>query len=308
MSNHQDGPSICVMMASYNGEKYIQEQVNSILKQEGVNVKLVIRDDGSNDNTMRILEKYRNQDGIRIIRGQNLGPANNFYELLQDAFEADYYAWSDQDDIWDEDKLVTAINMISNIEDRPVLYFSASRTVDANNHPVSVIGANTPSINYGMALIRSKAQGATFVFNNALIKIARMYTPDFKCCGIFHDAWLHRVCLAVGGIVVHDPLPHMSYRIHENNVVAKMPTNTLKDRVDRFLAINMPNYYSKVAGQILRGYGELMPADNYKLTYDLANYRKNFRCKLRVVFSLKNKVGVFKEDIKFKMRVILDKA
>ena len=299
---------VCVMLASYNGEKYIQEQINSIFRQKNVNIKLVIRDDGSTDNTLKIIEKYKNNKLIKIIKGQNVGPANNFYKLLENSFEADYYAWSDQDDIWDEDKLIIAIKMIKEFEDKPALYYSASRTVDKKNNLLSIIGADSPSLNYGAALVRSKAQGATFLFNNKLLQIARAYTPEFKKCGILHDAWLHRVCLAVGGEVIHDSKPHMSYRIHESNVIARMPSNSIRKRISSFFSIKTTNYCSKVALQLLKGYSLSMSKANYEITFNLANYRNNFKCKLKVLLSSKYKIGVIKEDIKFKISVILNKA
>ncbi|MGO4962709.1 glycosyltransferase family 2 protein [Anaerovoracaceae bacterium Sow4_D4] len=309
MNSRKEKPCVCVMLASYNGEKFIQEQIDSILRQEGVIIKLVIRDDGSKDDTLQIIDKYSDNESIQIVKGQNLGPANNFYKLLGDACEADFYAWSDQDDIWDADKLSTAVSKIAKVSsDKPALYYSASRTVDSDKKTLSIIGTESPSLTYGAALIRSKAQGATFVFNNALMKIARLYTPEFKKCAILHDAWLHRVCLAVDGVVVHDSTPHMSYRIHGNNVLAKAPSNKLKDRLATFFSVNTTNYCSKVANQLLIGYGSYMPKNNYQLTYDLANYRDQIASKMRIIFSSKYKVGVLKEDIKFKMSVLLNRA
>ena len=309
MNSIQEKPSICVMLASYNGEKFIQEQIDSILRQEGVIIKLVIRDDGSKDNTLQIIDKYSNNKSIKIVKGQNIGPANNFYKLLGDAYESDFYAWSDQDDIWDVDKLLNSVNKIAKFStDKPALYYSASRTVDINKKLLGIIGESSPSLTYGAALIRSNAQGSTFVFNNALMRVARLYTPEFKKCAILHDAWLHRVCLAVDGVVVHDSIPHMSYRIHGSNVLAKLPSNKLKDRLITFFSNGTINYHSKVANQLLVGYGQYMSEDNYRLTYDLANYRDQIASKMRVLFSSRYKVGVLKEDMIFKIRVLFNRA
>lgn len=308
MNNCGNAPYVCVMLASYNGEKFIREQIDSILCQEAVRIKLIIRDDGSKDNTLKIAEEYKMLGNTEILTGQNVGPANNFFELLQIAPDAEYYAWADQDDIWDTDKLKIAVEMIRKIDDKPALYYSASRTVDKNNNYLATIGADSPSLSYGAALIRSKAQGATFVFNRQLLDIVKIFCPDFKSCGILHDAWLHRVCLAVGGVVIHDPNPHMSYRIHGNNVVAKISTNKMRDRIATFLNDTVPNYSSVVAEQIFEGYKSYLPKENYKLTYDLAYYRVRIKCKLKVLASSEYKVGVFKEDLKFKIKILLNKA
>ena len=311
MINDEKINKVCVMLASYNGEKYIGEQIDSILQQKDVDIKLVVRDDGSTDGTIEILEEYKNKYGIRIIYGNNMGPAANFYELLNNAYESDYYAWSDQDDIWDSDKLITAIYKIKNTEKAvtiPILYYSASRAVDKEKKIISNIGVENPSINYGAALVRSKAQGSTFVFNNNLINIAKKYVPDFKKCHILHDAWLHKVCLALGGTVIHDPVPHMSYRIHDNNVVARIPSHSFKDRILGFLSSNTENYCSKVAKELINGYKKDMTLENYYLTNNLAYYRENIMCKTKILFSKYYRIGTFKEDIKFKLSILLNKA
>lgn len=308
MKNNCNDFSVCVLLASYNGGKFIQEQIESILNQEDVNVSIIIRDDGSKDNTKEILDRYMSYKNIQFIQGENVGPAKNFYELINLAPDSDFYAFADQDDVWDSDKLKMAIKVIGMKNDVPILYYSASRTVDINNNMIGIIGSSKPSLTYGSSLVRSNAQGATFVFNKNLLEIAKLYYPDFKRCGILHDAWLHKVCLSVGGLVIHDPKPHMSYRIHGNNVIAKISTNKISDRMNNYLKDSIKNYNSIVAKEILTGYEYYLTKENYKLTYDLAYYKKSMKSKIRILFSSKYKVGVFKEDLRFRIKILLNRA
>ena len=101
-------------MSTYNGEKYLKEQIDSILSQEGVDVRLYIRDDGSSDRTTDILASYQEHKNVKIEKGNNLGFAKSFLTALDECDEADYYAFSDQDDVWEKDKLSTAMEPENN--------------------------------------------------------------------------------------------------------------------------------------------------------------------------------------------------
>lgn len=92
---------ITVLMSTYNGEKYLKEQLDSILNQEQVDLKLLIRDDGSTDGTVNILKEYENSHtNIKWYSGLNLGCGKSFFQLVLDAPKSDYYAFVDQDDVW----------------------------------------------------------------------------------------------------------------------------------------------------------------------------------------------------------------
>ena len=96
---------VLVLMSTYNGEKYLREQIDSILGQRGVEVSLLVRDDGSTDATLTTLDEYKESGRLDYYCGNNLGPARSFMHLLQNAPASDFYAFSDQDDKWMDDKL-----------------------------------------------------------------------------------------------------------------------------------------------------------------------------------------------------------
>ena len=123
--------NVLVLLSTYNGSRYLQEQIDSVLNQDGVKVVLLIRDDGSTDNTLEILDRNSlNHDNIFVITGSNCRSAASFMELVYEANRTypdfDYYAFCDQDDVWCKDKLISAVNKLSESpDDTPSLYIGA---------------------------------------------------------------------------------------------------------------------------------------------------------------------------------------
>lgn len=162
-----------VMLSSYNGEAYIREQVESILRQKGCDVHIVVRDDGSEDATVQIIKElqleYRNK--IVLYIGKNIGYRKSFLKLLAYAGEADYFAFSDQDDIWMEDKLIRAIDSLKGHEDA-WLYSSALTITDERLNVLGVKKQNDVLQTVESFFIRTRLAGCTFVFKPELMNIA----------------------------------------------------------------------------------------------------------------------------------------
>ena len=214
-------PDICVMLSSYNGGEFIREQVDSILAQKNVNVKLLIRDDGSTDNTISILQEYQKCcDNITLILGENIGWKNSFMQLIMLAPDADYYSFADQDDVWMQNKLLWAVNEISKeVNETIVLYGSNVWVTDSN---LNVIGTychknfdfqNRPLIQkYDLCCMPG---GLTYVFTPELKKLMKKWCPsgDFG-----HDAICYFLALSFGKII-YDQRPSVLYRQHGNNQI-----------------------------------------------------------------------------------------
>ena len=116
-----------ILLSTYNGEKYLPELLESVLAQKDIYVDILARDDGSTDKTVEILKKY---DRVKVYGGNNLKPAKSFLNLIWKAdINYDYYALCDQDDVWKEEKIISAVKCIENI-DKPALYSSAVEVVD----------------------------------------------------------------------------------------------------------------------------------------------------------------------------------
>ncbi len=126
---------LIVLLSAYNGEKYIREQLDSLLAQSLCGVEIFVRDDGSTDRTRGILEEYREQGMLSWIAGENLGPSQSFWQLLRNCDDADYYAFCDQDDVWDPDKLEVAVQALQQLDPvNPALYCGDVRVTDAERH------------------------------------------------------------------------------------------------------------------------------------------------------------------------------
>lgn len=218
-----------VLLSTYNGEKYIREQLDSILAQKDVDVSVLIRDDGSTDSTISILDSYCSENSdIKLIKGNNIGACKSFFQLFKEAdMGYDYYALSDQDDYWYEDKLVTACNRLAGIDNKdnkPLLYCCEADITDENlNMSGGNQGVNSPTQatfltkkpGFGNALIENIARGGSVVFNPTLLGMVRLDAPN-DC--YMHDWWLYLIASCFGK-VIHDNKAYYKYRQHKDNVL-----------------------------------------------------------------------------------------
>jgi len=300
---------VTVLMATYNGEKFIEEQLNSILSQKDVIVNVLIRDDGSSDNTCNILKNYKDSN-VKVVRGKNLGAAQCFYELISLAEESEYYAFSDQDDIWDNDKLSVGISALEKENFRkPLLYYSGNRMIDSRGNIFEKSTKNRiPSLTFNQALVISNAQGATMVFNSELMHILKKCIPRRMSPTIFHDGWTHKLCLAVGGTAVYDASPHISYRIHENNVLAQTPKKRTLESVFKQLKVDKPDLCRVIAHEMLLQCKDYMDDDNVKLAECVAYYKDSFPNRIKLLSNRNIRTGNLYTDIYFKYKVLIGKA
>jgi len=269
--------TVTVLMSTYNGEKYLREQLDSIIGQQGVDVRIVIRDDGSTDNTLQILNEYEEKyDFITIENdGRNLKPCKSFFKLICEHTDSEYFALSDQDDIWDKDKLYTAILMLEKFDpEKPVMYFSNLRIVDENNK----FYRNSHNIRRDMknkyrTLIETAATGCTIVYNKQLAKIASKVRPNTFS---MHDTWIYMTC-AFFGNVVYDFEPHINYRQHGNNVVGTSLTKRrfpkIKNEVNRFFNRNLQPRFDN-AVEFLREFGTELPEEDLEKVLEIVNYKR----------------------------------
>lgn len=238
--------TVQVLLSSYNGEKYLNQQIDSILNQVGVNVKLLVRDDGSKDSTIEILKEYKD---IEVIRGNNQGVIGSFLTLIELSSDADYYAFADQDDVWDADKFEIAIKKLEEYPNIPAIYSGNTRLVDGELNFVKNETLD-PKTSLGSAIVKNYVTGCTTVFNKILMENLKKYRPQ-NIPG--HDWWVNLVCLALGGVSIYDVKPHMSYRQHGNNVVGGNAT-FWKKWMFRLKKFNKPYHRNNMAKQILDNY------------------------------------------------------
>ena len=126
---------IMILLATYNGERYLEEQLESLILQKNVIFKILVRDDGSTDGTLDILRRWEKNGQLTWYSGTHTGVQMGYYELMKKAgeYESDFFAFCDQDDRWDPDKLETAVKELSQFPDTmPALYYSGQRLTDEN--------------------------------------------------------------------------------------------------------------------------------------------------------------------------------
>ena len=207
---------ILVLMATYNGEKYLQEQLDSIYKQKGVDADILVRDDGSKDSTISILKDNEKKHSLKWYQGKHCNVQKGFFELMQKAVNMNYnyFAFSDQDDVWDDDKLLVAYRNICN-SPGCALYYSGQRLVDENLKLIENHELNKER-SLKSRFVLSDFAGCTGVFNRKLLEETIIFKPNYM---LMHDKWILRICICLGGKVVIDSEPHMNYRQHIGNAV-----------------------------------------------------------------------------------------
>lgn len=252
---------VAVLMSTFNGEKYIGEQINSILYQEDVTVDLYVRDDGSTDKTGEILREYK--DRIKAVWGDNVGVGASFMWLVYNVpMDYDYYAFSDQDDIWLSEKLLKAIKRIESVEglNTPVLYGSNQVLISAQGEEIGVRFEHTPNISYKQIMCQNKITGCTMVWNRQLqtfLKEEKRRPSTKLLYNRMHDVWVAMAAATIGKIV-YDDIGYIHYRQHENNVVGVKKANLLKQWMEKILNPSIRNGRSMLCKEIYQCFNDLI--------------------------------------------------
>jgi rhamnosyltransferase len=242
---------VLILLSTYNGEKYLPELITSLLEQKKVNIHILVRDDGSTDKTVSLLRAI---DDIRLelYIGENKRAVGSFLDLIQRAsLNYDYYAFCDQDDVWLDDKLNTAICKLSNVDRTiPSLYYSGQIITDSNLNILYKHNIDTKRSVKANCIFNQMA-GCTAVFNQALLQALKKYIPK-NVYG--HDVWCYRVCAALGGNIVVDSEGRILYRQHGDNVVGLQ--NGWKGKVIRAKEYIFKYNASSYAEELLAGYAD----------------------------------------------------
>lgn len=207
---------VLVLMSTWNGERFLKAQLDSIFAQSfDGEIHLLVRDDGSNDSTLNLLDSYCGTT-IKIVHGRNIGAKASFLELMRLAldFDANYYALSDQDDVWSPDKIAVAVNCIKHLSS-PALYCSSVELVNEDlSHLSNYIHPGDHS--FESTLLSNYVTGCTSVFNRKLLEKIRLPADSSQI--IMHDWWLGLTAASCGN-VFYDSTSHIKYRQHGNNHV-----------------------------------------------------------------------------------------
>ncbi|WP_138336381.1 MULTISPECIES: glycosyltransferase family 2 protein [Streptococcus] len=235
--------SILIMMATYNGEEFLREQLDSILCQTVSTWKLLIRDDNSSDQTRAIIKEYEEKDSrIKLIKNtsQHHGAYYNFFGLLNDVRQNenpfDFYMFADQDDIWDVNKLECLISYYYEkvkIEE-PVLIYADMRIIDANGKMIANSMDQLMGIRYTnpiSAFMSHKVYGCNTLFNRELFEILPLLPYDApELAFLSHDNFTIKTAALKGQVYFYNE-PTMGYRRYGHNVTSKHEYNFAFKRI-----------------------------------------------------------------------------
>lgn len=303
--------TVAVLLSTYNGETFLSKQIDSLLNQKDVNLKIVIRDDGSKDNTLSILQQYATiHSCITILKEDNIGAVMSFHRLCQYAKDnviADYYAFCDQDDVWLDEKLRIAVCKLDSYDkEKPNLYFSNLQMVDTQLNPIrKLFETGEVKISKHMALIQVFTYGCTCVFNRSAL--------EAYCCADFskelcHDNWIYILSQYLGN-VYYDEESYILYRQHGSNVSGAKVTG-LKlacQRIRRAFTKKWGHEFELYASMLLLCFGAQLGEDDRNYANRVANYRHSIFKKLSLLFSSKYRTSSLSKNIAIKIRIIANR-
>lgn len=218
-------PKVAVLMCTRDGERFLKQQLDSIRAQRGVELELHVSDDGSTDNTLNILTEHQktwDNTHFSICEGPGAGYAANFLSLVcNPIIQADYYAFADQDDVWETDKLAAAVEKLAGIPPQtPALYCSRTRLIDEHGRDAGFTPLYRRAPSFANSLVQSLSGGNTMVFNEAA---RNLLCTAGKPQIVSHDWWAYSLVSGAGGSVIYDPEPRIGYRQHDQNVLGASP-------------------------------------------------------------------------------------
>lgn len=290
-------PAVAVLLSTYDGSRWLSPQLESILAQRDVDVRVVVRDDGSRDDTPALLAHWARGNPLAYERGMNVGVVRSYLALLASAPPAAaFVAFSDQDDVWLPDKLSAAVGRLAAHDPAvPALYCSRVRYVDETLRPLGL--SRIPRVvGYTNALVENVATGCTVVMNRAAVALVNSSPP---AAALMHDWWCYLVVSAFG-VIEYDPIPRILYRQHGGNVVggqagwiASLPNRFRRLRLRRDGAFRC----SGQGAEFRRLYGDRLPPERLALLEDFLAARRSTRAALAFAASGRVHRGSPQDDL-----------
>lgn len=291
-----------ILLSTYNGEKYLEEQLDSLLGQEGIPVFILIRDDGSTDGTTGILKEYADRyENIEISEVENVGVINSFNALIShplvDRFE--YVAFCDQDDVWLSGKISAAmVSFNPDKSDVPQLYCSNLQVVDEKLSPIKLYHTTAPKYNRHTAIVQNCATGCTQVFNR---KAVQLYRDGIGKRMEMHDYWMFLVCMYMGR-VFWDNNAFILYRQHLGNVVGAKEKSVQK-ALSNVRSVTTGKR-QKMIMDFLDVYDRYLDKDEKKVLGMIKDYDADWTKRLRLLFSPRYHGYDYRVTLGFKFRAL----
>lgn len=292
---------VCVLLSTYNGEKFLEEQLESIAAQEGVEPVILVRDDGSSDLTCRILDRWQDQGRLKWYTGRNLGFALSFMDLVAKAPDCDYYAFCDQDDIWLADKLKRAVDVLEGMEKPVRLYCSnVFYYKDGQNH--GGIHKVPQQFDRYTCMLRNIAPGCSMVFSREMRDVMAQNLPQRI---IAHDFWVFQIGVLLGQ-VYYDFESGMLYRQHDNNQIGQKVSRIDKwKRRFRDLCSDSKRHEREFqAAELLRCHQDQMDSETVSIVSAVAEYRRSLGSRIKLISDSRFTMGNRKADLYLALRIL----
>jgi glycosyltransferase involved in cell wall biosynthesis len=279
---------VTVLLSTYNGEQFLLQQLASLYAQTYPNIKILVRDDGSQDNTPALLADEQARGAIELLSDSqgNLGATGSFFCLLQTAAQMNttYVAFCDQDDVWQANKIERAVSLLADLTDRPALYCSRLSVVDEDLKQL-YLTLIPDKIGFGNALVENIAVGCTMVLNRKAIDLLCSRRLPHEV--YIHDWWCYLV-IACFGDVVFDNMALIQYRQHGGNIIGATASYwaALKRKFGRLVSGRL--WISEEAVVLHSLFGDTMPNEQRALLELLLKSKSSFW--YRSHLALSNKV------------------
>ena len=312
IKNSSRESTVAILLCTYNGEKFLKSQLDSLQLQTHKNFVLYISDDDSNDRTREIISSYQAYNPnqlIQIFQGPRLGFSKNFMSLVTNQnINADFYAFCDQDDYWLPNKITVALEkLIEHNQENPLLYCSRTTYVDDSLRPLNQYSMTIKKeISFSNALIQSIAGGNTMVFNHSLRELLKLPTTYSIPS---HDWWAYMVASSTGGKVLYDPHSYILYRQHNKALVGG--NKGLSPKLNRIknLAKNKFRVWTNQNIQCLDFIQKNMKTESVKIFEDFKEIRKeNCLNKIKSIYKLKIYRQSKLETLLIKLAIIFNKV
>lgn len=280
--------TVTVVMSTYNGALHLVRQLDSIFEQKGVEVRVLIRDDHSTDNTVELIERYKRENPkyqMEYIVGENEGYAKSFLDALHQAPETDYYAFADQDDVWMKDKLIKCI-MPMEKDSYHGAKLSYCKMIRSNedlmplDEQVSVL--RPEQLNKKIVLTQTFNYGAATVINRDAKELICRCNPSGY--DVPHDLWAGLLCFWFGKVYYVDE--GLYYWIRYFTSITGAGTK-MSGRLYRLKESFRKRSYPNVAKDLIQNYFDLISPQEKKFLETLICYKQNFIKKLRLLFDCK---------------------
>lgn len=296
-----------VLLSTYNGEAYLHQQLQSLYQQTYENTKIFVRDDGSSDLTRDILQKEALENKLFLqISNENIGPAASFFSLLNVSEDAGFYAFCDQDDIWNKDKMKRAVEALELLsENIPAMYFSRLEYVDANNKSIK-LSPLLIRLGFGNALVENVATGCTVVLNKSARDLIIRSLPN-RC--LMHDSWCYLVISCLGE-VLFDNQSTMRYRQHSNNTIGAAISvwGRFARRVKRFQLFKRDVFrYMNQAETFLELYSDIIPEEKKLLLLEFVNAKRLFSRRIKLALNRKIWRQGTLDNMIFKLLILINR-